>query len=172
MNEINAARRLRVAALEKAEAEKLSVVKAAEAEAEAKFLQGQGIARQRAAIISGLKESVTDFHGCIDTITAKDALELMLLTQCKAGAEQRGKSESEAGSGWGQGRQPGREQPQARQREGGGNGGRAQRWWWDLPEISNPPPRGARGEGGALHCHQHSHPAPRMLRVRARCWRW
>ncbi|GFH14600.1 PHB domain-containing protein, partial [Haematococcus lacustris] len=36
MNEINAARRQRVAALERAEAEKVAVVKAAEAEAEAK----------------------------------------------------------------------------------------------------------------------------------------
>jgi hypothetical protein len=34
------------------------VVKAAEAEAEAKFLQGQGIARQRQAIIAGLRDSV------------------------------------------------------------------------------------------------------------------
>lgn len=37
----------RVAAVEKAEAEKVAVVKAAEADAEAKYLGGQGIARQR-----------------------------------------------------------------------------------------------------------------------------
>lgn len=36
-----------MAALEKAEAEKVQVVKAAEADSEAKYLQGQGIARQR-----------------------------------------------------------------------------------------------------------------------------
>lgn len=47
MNEINAATRLRSAAGQKAEAHKISVVKAAEADAEAKFLAGQGIARQR-----------------------------------------------------------------------------------------------------------------------------
>ena len=58
MNEINAAQRLRSAAVQKAEAEKLQVVKAAEADAEAKFLAGQGIARQRQAIINGLRESV------------------------------------------------------------------------------------------------------------------
>lgn len=58
MNEINAATRLRSAALQKAEAEKVQVVKAAEADAEAKFLAGQGIARQRQAIINGLRESV------------------------------------------------------------------------------------------------------------------
>ena len=58
MNEINAARRMREAALEKAEADKVQVVKAAEADAESKFLAGQGIARQRQAIINGLRESV------------------------------------------------------------------------------------------------------------------
>jgi regulator of protease activity HflC (stomatin/prohibitin superfamily) len=58
MNEINAAQRLRAAAAQKAEAEKITVVKAAEADAEAKFLAGQGIARQRQAIINGLRESV------------------------------------------------------------------------------------------------------------------
>ena len=45
MNEINAAQRLRVAAQDRAEAEKIMVVKAAEADAEAKYLAGTGIAR-------------------------------------------------------------------------------------------------------------------------------
>ena len=40
MNEINAASRMRAAALEKAEAAKIKVVKAAEADAEAKYLHG------------------------------------------------------------------------------------------------------------------------------------
>lgn len=44
MNEINAATRLRSAAAQKAEADKIQVVKAAEADAEAKFLAGQGAA--------------------------------------------------------------------------------------------------------------------------------
>ena len=47
MNQINAASRLRQAAIHSAEADKLRVVKAAEADAESKYLQGQGIARQR-----------------------------------------------------------------------------------------------------------------------------
>lgn len=38
---------MRIAAQEKAEAEKIMLVKNAEAEAESKFLAGQGIARQR-----------------------------------------------------------------------------------------------------------------------------
>jgi regulator of protease activity HflC (stomatin/prohibitin superfamily) len=81
MNEINAARRLRTAAVEKAEALKVSVVKAAEAESEAKYLQGQGIARQRQAIITGLRDSVTDFSSTVSGISAKDVIELMLITQ-------------------------------------------------------------------------------------------
>ncbi|KAL6753449.1 band 7 family-domain-containing protein [Haematococcus lacustris] len=80
MNEINAARRQRVAALERAEAEKVAVVKAAEAEAEAKFLHGQGIARQRQAIIMGLRDSVKEFDNMSD-VSSKDVLELMLITQ-------------------------------------------------------------------------------------------
>lgn len=75
MNEINAAARLRVAAVQKAEADKLTVVKHAEADAEAKFLSGQGIARQRQAIINGLRESVKVRHyapscGCFRPRTA------------------------------------------------------------------------------------------------------
>ena len=44
MNEINAAQRMREAAIQQAEADKIRVVKAAEGEAESKALQGQGIA--------------------------------------------------------------------------------------------------------------------------------
>lgn len=58
MNEINTAQRLRVAANEKAEAEKIIRVKQAEAEAEANMLHGQGIAGQRKAIIQGLGDSM------------------------------------------------------------------------------------------------------------------
>jgi hypothetical protein len=53
----------REAALQKAEAEKVTRVKAAEAEAEARYLQGQGISRQRQAIVTGLRDSVADFSG-------------------------------------------------------------------------------------------------------------
>jgi regulator of protease activity HflC (stomatin/prohibitin superfamily) len=60
MNEINAAQREQVAAQARGEAEKILKVKQAEAEAESKALQGQGIANQRKAIIEGLKLSVED----------------------------------------------------------------------------------------------------------------
>jgi hypothetical protein len=47
MNEVNAAQRMRVANLEKAEADKVLLVKLAEADAEAKHLSGLGTARMR-----------------------------------------------------------------------------------------------------------------------------
>ncbi|KVD98104.1 Band 7 protein, partial [Cynara cardunculus var. scolymus] len=56
MNEINAAARLRMAATEKAEAEKILQIKRAEGEAESKYLSGLGIARQRQAIVDGLRD--------------------------------------------------------------------------------------------------------------------
>lgn len=81
MNEINAAQRLRMAAVEQAEADKIRVVKAAEAEAESKALQGQGIANQRKAIIEGLKESVESFNSQIEGTRAEDVMNLVLMTQ-------------------------------------------------------------------------------------------
>ncbi len=62
MNDINAAQREQVAANARGEAEKILVVKKAEAEAESKALQGQGIANQRKAIIEGLQDSIEQFQ--------------------------------------------------------------------------------------------------------------
>lgn len=117
MNEINAAKRLREAASEKAEAEKIMQVKAAvrtqeggrrlphslglrgvvasrgglltlppdvhistcvllhchawqEASAEAKYLNGLGIARERKAIVEGLRDSVEQFSESVDGASA------------------------------------------------------------------------------------------------------
>ncbi len=81
MNEINAAQRMRVAANERGEAEKILVVKAAEAEAEAKALQGEGIARQRKAIVEGLSASVEEFQSSVEGSTPADVMNLVLLTQ-------------------------------------------------------------------------------------------
>lgn len=81
MNEINAAQRLRVAASEKGEADRILRVKAAEAEAQSKALQGKGIADQRKAIIDGLKESVEHFKDGVSGATTQDVMNLVLLTQ-------------------------------------------------------------------------------------------
>ncbi|KZV22497.1 hypothetical protein F511_19717 [Dorcoceras hygrometricum] len=81
MNEINAAARLRVAANEKAEAEKILQIKKAEGEAESKYLSGLGIARQRQAIVDGLRDSVLAFSESVPGTTAKDVMDMVLVTQ-------------------------------------------------------------------------------------------
>ncbi len=81
MNEINAAQRLREAAVQQAEADKIRVVKAAEAEAESKALQGQGIANQRRAIIDGLRESVENFSDNVGGASTQEVMNLVLMTQ-------------------------------------------------------------------------------------------
>jgi regulator of protease activity HflC (stomatin/prohibitin superfamily) len=81
MNQIEAQRRMRMAAQEKAEADKILIVKAAEADAESKYLSGAGVARQRRAIVDGLKESVMDFNDSVVGTTPSDVMQLMMVTQ-------------------------------------------------------------------------------------------
>lgn len=81
MNEINSSKRLKYAVAERAEGEKILKVKSAEAEAEAKYLSGVGVAKQRKAIVDGLKSSIVDFTGGVKGSTSKDTLDLLLLTQ-------------------------------------------------------------------------------------------
>ncbi|WP_068072998.1 SPFH domain-containing protein [Novosphingobium lentum] len=81
MNDINAAQREQVAANARGESEKILVVKKAEAEAESKALQGQGIANQRRAIIEGLGTSIEGFQKALGDATARDVMQLVLVTQ-------------------------------------------------------------------------------------------
>ena len=81
MNEINASRRLKEAAAHKAEADKTKQVKAAEAEAEARYLSGLGVARQRKAIVNGLQASVSEFSSEVDGARPKDVMDILLLSQ-------------------------------------------------------------------------------------------
>eukprot|EP00696_Hemimastix_kukwesjijk_P014256 gnl/Hemi2/28214_TR9317_c0_g1_i1.p1 gnl/Hemi2/28214_TR9317_c0_g1~~gnl/Hemi2/28214_TR9317_c0_g1_i1.p1 ORF type:complete len:286 (-),score=115.86 gnl/Hemi2/28214_TR9317_c0_g1_i1:236-1093(-) len=81
MNEINAAQRMRVAANDQAESQKIIQVKQAEGEAESKFLAGQGIARQRKAIVDGLRQSVMEFTQAVDGTTSRDVMDMMMMTQ-------------------------------------------------------------------------------------------
>jgi len=81
MNEINASRRLKEAAAHKAEADKTKQVKAAEAEAEARYLSGLGVARQRKAIVNGLQSSVAEFSTEVEGATPKDVMDILLLSQ-------------------------------------------------------------------------------------------
>lgn len=81
MNEINAARRLKEAASHQAEADKIRQVKAAEAEAEARYLSGLGVARQRKAIVEGLQASVSEFSNEVGGAKPKDVMDILLLSQ-------------------------------------------------------------------------------------------
>ncbi|KAG0583732.1 hypothetical protein M758_3G158600 [Ceratodon purpureus] len=81
MNEINAAARMRLATLEKAEAEKILLVKRAEAEAESKYLSGVGIARQRQAIVDGLRDSVMAFTDSVPGTSTTEVMDMVLVTQ-------------------------------------------------------------------------------------------
>lgn len=79
MNEINAQSRLRLAAVEKAEANKILLVKNAEAEAESKKLQGKGIADQRQAIAEGLEKSTKILTAV--GVDPSEVLSTLMLTQ-------------------------------------------------------------------------------------------
>ena len=81
MNDINAAQREQVAANARGEAEKILVVKKAEAEAESKALQGQGIANQRKAIIEGLQVAVEQFQKAVEGASSREVMQLVLVTQ-------------------------------------------------------------------------------------------
>ena len=57
------------------------VVKKAEAEAESKALQGQGIANQRKTIVEGLQASIEQFQKAVQGATANDVMQLVMVTQ-------------------------------------------------------------------------------------------
>jgi regulator of protease activity HflC (stomatin/prohibitin superfamily) len=81
MNDINAAQREQVAATARGEAEKILVVKKAEAEAESKALQGQGIANERKAIIEGLQNSIEQFQHVVEGASSREVMQLVMVTQ-------------------------------------------------------------------------------------------
>lgn len=62
------AQRLQLAGVYKGEAEKVLLVKKAEAEAEAKYLGGLGVARQRQAITDGLRDNILNFSHKIEVL--------------------------------------------------------------------------------------------------------
>lgn len=81
MNDINAQSRLREANKERADGEKILMVKAAEADAEARYLSGLGVAKQRKALMEGLKETVSTFSTEVHGTTSSDVMNLLLVTQ-------------------------------------------------------------------------------------------
>lgn len=81
MNEISAAQRKRVAAQELANADKIKIVTAAEAEAEKDRLHGVGIAQQRKAIVDGLAESIQELKDANVGMTEEKIMSILLTNQ-------------------------------------------------------------------------------------------
>ena len=81
MNEINAAQRKRVAAQELAEADKIKIVTAAEAEAEKDRLHRVGIAQQRKAIVDGLAESIAELKEANVGMSEEQIMSILLTNQ-------------------------------------------------------------------------------------------
>ncbi|HEM4170985.1 SPFH domain-containing protein [Streptococcus suis] len=81
MNEINAAQRKRVAAQELAEADKIKIVTAAEAEAERDRLHGVGIAQQRKAIVDGLADSIRELKESNVSLSEEQIMSILLTNQ-------------------------------------------------------------------------------------------
>lgn len=80
MSEVVASQQLRKAAENKGEAIKIQAIKEAEAEKERKRLQGEGIALEREAIASGLKESVHTLQEATKQ-GSKEIMAILTLTQ-------------------------------------------------------------------------------------------
>jgi len=80
MNKINTEMRLREAAQYQADTKKIIAIKEAEAQAESKRLQGEGTAKQRLAIIEGLRKGIGDMAHSTES-SPKEAMQYVLMTQ-------------------------------------------------------------------------------------------
>merc|ERR1711988_1630911 len=80
MNEINTQKRQRAAMQEKAEADKILKVKAAEADMESTHLAGKGVAKMRLAITNGFKDSIEEMKESCG-LGSKEVVHMMLVTQ-------------------------------------------------------------------------------------------
>jgi len=79
MNRINATEREKAAAKNEAEAQKIKLIHIAEADAESKRLQGEGLANQRKEIAKGIKESIETIKKC--GVDENEVMTLLLVTQ-------------------------------------------------------------------------------------------
>ena len=82
MNTVNASARIKQASVFKAEGDKTLTVVSAEAEAESRYLAGVGLAKERKAIVDGLRDSVSDFSSVVQGgVTSNDVLNMVMTTQ-------------------------------------------------------------------------------------------
>lgn len=78
LNKIVETEKLKEAAFNEAEAKRISLVKEAEADKEAKKLLGEGMAEQRMAISEGFKESIEAIKACDQSLTGEMILQFLL----------------------------------------------------------------------------------------------
>lgn len=81
MNSINAALRDQEAAKAQGEAKRILMVAQAEAEKQAKILQGEGIAGEREAVAKGLQKSILEIKDAVPGVSETDVLAILALTQ-------------------------------------------------------------------------------------------
>lgn len=81
LNAVMASENAKKAAQNEGEAHKLKTVLQAEADAESKRLQGEGIAQQREAIVAGLSSSVESLKAAMPGADANDLMKLVLMNQ-------------------------------------------------------------------------------------------
>lgn len=81
MNEINSARREKVAAEARAAATKLTMITKAEGEKQAQILSGEGVAGEQKAIVEGLKDSLKDFEDGVKGVSADAAMTMIMMAR-------------------------------------------------------------------------------------------
>jgi regulator of protease activity HflC (stomatin/prohibitin superfamily) len=81
MNRVLASENDKIAARNQGEAHKVRLVLEAEAEAESKRLQGEGIAKQREAIVQGLSQSVEALKAAMPEADSNELMRLVLMNQ-------------------------------------------------------------------------------------------
>jgi regulator of protease activity HflC (stomatin/prohibitin superfamily) len=79
-NRVIASQRLMEAARNEAEATRIKLVKTAEAEAESKKLQGQGIANMRIAIAEGIQDSLAQIKKAAPSLNDRDIMDFLTAT--------------------------------------------------------------------------------------------
>ncbi len=80
MSRVVASKRLQEAAQNEAEADYIKMVKKAQAQKETRFLQGQGLALERKAVIDGLAESIKELQASTG-VTSTSIMSLILTNQ-------------------------------------------------------------------------------------------
>lgn len=81
MDKIQKVQRLRVAAVDAAETDKLTRVRAAEANCTSRRLAGEGLAQQRKAVVAGLLSTVKEVKSDVPSLSTKDAATMLIMNQ-------------------------------------------------------------------------------------------